>query len=300
MINEQALKDRLQAVARERNIHFNACWKQLLLERFLARLAGSTHSNKFIFKGGFLLSYLMEIGRETMDLDFLLTRMKAEERELQETFEQILSVHSEDGFTFSFDSIELLSQPHMDYPGYRVVLSTAFAKMKDKVQVDVGVGDIVEPLTREITLVQYRGKPFFESAVSLLVYPVETIFSEKLETILSKGAGNSRMKDYHDLILLIRNERMLNLDKLKGAVTSTFSNRGTSLRPIEFDESSLKAIQRLWTAHLHGLGDNAQDFDLPKEIAAVIEEVNKYVSAVNGIAKVEKISLGALSFLPLQ
>jgi predicted nucleotidyltransferase component of viral defense system len=288
MISEQALKDRLQAVARQRNIHFNACWKQLLLERFLARLAGSSHSNKFIFKGGFLLSYLMEIGRETTDLDFLLTRMKAEKRELQETFEQILSVYSADGFTFSFDSIELLSQPHMDYPGYRIVLNTAFAKMEDKVQIDVGVGDIVEPLTREIPLVQYRGKPLFESGVSLLVYPVETIFSEKLETILSKGAGNSRMKDYHDLILLIRKEGMLNLDKLKGAMTSTFSHRGTSLRPIEFDENSLKAIQRLWTAHLNGLGDNAQDFDLPKEIPAVIEEINKYIATVDGFAKVEQ------------
>lgn len=294
MISEQALKDRLQAVARERNIHFNACWKQLLLERFLARLAGSIFSNKFIFKGGFLLSYLMEIGRETTDLDFLLTRMKAGERELQEVFEQILSVHSTDGFNFSFDSIELLSQPHMDYPGYRIVLSTAFAKMKDKVQVDVGVGDIVEPLTREIPLVKYHGNPFFESTVSLLVYPVEAIFSEKLETILSKGAGNSRMKDYHDLILIIRNEGMLNIDKLKGAVTNTFSNRGTLLRPIEFDENSLRAIQRLWTAHLHGLGDNAQIFDFPKEIAAVIEEVNKYVVAVKGLQEVKKISLGAL------
>jgi len=291
MINEQALKDRLQAVARERNMHFNACWKQLLLERFLARLAGSIHSNKFIFKGGFLLSYLMEIGRETTDLDFLLTRMKAEKKELRETFEQILSVHSADGFTLSFDSIELLNQPHMDYPGYRIVLSIAFAKMRDKVQVDVGVGDSVEPLTRDIPLVQYQGKPFFESAVSLLVYPVETIFSEKLETILSKGAGNSRMKDYHDLILIIRNEGMLNIDKLKGAVASTFSNRGTSLRPIEFEESALNTLQRLWTAHLRGLGDNAQDFNLPQEIAAVIEEVNKYVAAVNGLPQAERISL---------
>jgi predicted nucleotidyltransferase component of viral defense system len=284
MINEHALKAKLQVVARERNIHFNACWKQLLLERFLARLAGSIHANKFIFKGGFLLSYLMKIGRETTDLDFLLTRINAAERELQETFEQILSVYSADGFTFSFDSIELLSQPHMHYPGFRIVLSAAFAKMKDKVQVDVGVGDIVEPLTREIPLVQYCGKPFFESAISLLVYPVETIFSEKLETILSKGASNSRMKDYHDLILLIRNEGMLSLDMIKRAVTSTFSHRGTILRMIEFDEGSLKVIQRLWIAHLHGLGNNAQDFDLPREIASVIEEINKYVAAVNGLA----------------
>ncbi len=280
MINAQALKDRLQTVARDKNIHFNACWKQLLLERFLARLAGSTHSNKFIFKGGFLLSYLMKIGRETTDLDFLLTRMKVEEKELQESFKQIISVHSADGFAFSFDSIELLNQPHMDYPGYRVVLNTAFAKMKDKIQVDVGVGDIVDPLIHEIPLVHYRGKPFFEGTISLLVYPVETIFSEKLETILSKGAGNSRMKDYHDLILLIRNKKVLNKDKLGGAIINTFSNRGTPFRSIEFDATSLKTIQKLWTAHLHGLGDNAQDLNLPGDISIMIEEVNNYITII--------------------
>ena len=95
------------------------------------------------------------------------------------------------------------------------------------------------------------------------------------------------MKDYHDLILLIRNEGILNLDRLGDAVTRTFSNRGTALGPIEFDETSLKVIQKLWTAHLHGLGNNAQDFNLPKEIADVIEELNKYVAAVNGFSKVD-------------
>ena len=54
MINEQALKDRLQIIAKDKEMPFNACWKQLLLERFLARLARSSHVNKFIFKGGFL------------------------------------------------------------------------------------------------------------------------------------------------------------------------------------------------------------------------------------------------------
>ncbi len=29
MINEQALKDRLQTIAKEKEIPFNACWKQL-------------------------------------------------------------------------------------------------------------------------------------------------------------------------------------------------------------------------------------------------------------------------------
>ena len=120
MINEQELKDRLQMIAKEKDIHFNACWKQLLLERFLSRLSRSSHVNKFIFKGGFLLSYMMEIGRETTDLDFLLTRMNAEVKGLQEVFEAVVSTPSDDGFTFSFENIELLSQPHMEYPGYYV------------------------------------------------------------------------------------------------------------------------------------------------------------------------------------
>lgn len=280
MIDVQALKDRLQAISREKHIPFNVCWKQFLLERFLARLAASAHASKFIFKGGFLLSYLIEIGRETTDLDFLLTRMKAEEKELQEVFDQIIAVHSADGFVFSFDSIELLKQPHMEYSGYRVVLNATLANMRDKIQVDVGVGDVVDPLTLEIPLVKYRGKPFYENVISLLVYPAETIFSEKLETILSKGAGNSRMKDYHDLILLIRSEGMLDKDKLKEAMTNTFSHRGTMLKSIQFDDSALRAIQRLWTAHLRDIGDYAEQLDLPKDISSIIAELNKYLMGI--------------------
>jgi predicted nucleotidyltransferase component of viral defense system len=198
MINEQALKDRLQTIAKEKGIPFNSCWKQLLLERFLARLGSSAYANKLIFKGGFLLAYMMRIGRETVDLDFLLIRMKAEKATLEEICKEITAVSLDDGFTFSFANVELLSQPHMDYPGYRITFNTRFAKMKDKIRIDVGMGDVVEPQHREIKLFQYRGKPFFEDSVSLLVYPVETIFSEKLETVLSKGSKNSRIKDYHD------------------------------------------------------------------------------------------------------
>lgn len=86
MINEQALKGRLQIIAKEKDIHFNACWKQLLLERFLALLSRSLHVNKFIFKGGFLISYMMKIGRETIDLDFLLTQMTAEIKRTPRSF----------------------------------------------------------------------------------------------------------------------------------------------------------------------------------------------------------------------
>ncbi len=275
MINEQALKARLQTIAKEKGMPFNSCLKQLLLERFLARLGRSAYADKLIFKGGFLLAYMMRIGRETVDLDFLLTRMKAEKASIEEICKEIAAVSLEDGFTFSFAGVELLSQPHMDYPGYRITLNTSFAKMKDKIHIDVGVGDIVEPQHREIKLFQYRGKPFFEDAVSLLVYPVETIFAEKLETVLSKGSKNSRMKDYHDLFLLVHSKGLIESKKLKEAVTKTFKNRGTTLSAIQFDSTGLKSLQQLWAAHLDGLGDIAKDLALPKSIETVIEEINR-------------------------
>jgi predicted nucleotidyltransferase component of viral defense system len=286
VINEQALKDKIKNIARERGIHISVCWKQFLLERFLARLAGSKYFDHFIFKGGFLLSYLLKLGRETTDLDFLLKDMKVEQKGVQNTIEQIIAVHSVDEIVFSFDSIQVLHQPHMHYPGYRIGLDAAFGRIKNKIQIDIGIGDVVQPLNHQISLIHYRGKPFFESAISLLVYPVETIFSEKLETILSKGMSNSRMKDYHDLILLIRNQKMLKSDELKKAIEGTFSNRGTALRLIEFDEHSLQSIQKFWTFHLRGLGNSIDELQLPQEILTVIKEINNYISHMETLVRV--------------
>jgi len=274
VINEQALKDRLQFIAKYKAIPFNSCWKQLLLERFLARLGRSGHANQLIFKGGFLLAYMMKIGRETADLDFLLTRIKAEEKDLEKICKEIAAISLDDGFIFSFVGIELLLQPHMNYPGYRITLNSLFAKMKDKIHIDIGIGDVVDPQHREIKLFQYRGKPFFEDTVSLLVYPIETIFAEKLETVLSKGSRNSRMKDYHDLLLMMRSNRLIESKKLKETVTKTFKNRGTSLSAIQFDHAGLKSLRKLWTAHLHSLGDIATELALPKDIETVINEIN--------------------------
>lgn len=278
-MNEESLKNRLQFIAKEKQIHFNACWKQLVLERFLARISASPHNQKFIFKGGFLLSYLMEIGRETVDLDFLLTRLNTEKNEIEKVFKEISSLPFEDGFSYHFEKIDTLDQPHMRYPGFRTVMAVSFGKMKDRIHVDVGVGDVVEPEIRKFGLFEYRGKPIFEKSLSLLVYPVETIFSEKLETILSKGAANSRMKDYHDVYLLIR-EKKLRRETLKDTALKTFRNRGRSIQKIGFDEQELKALQKLWTAHLKGLGDMAHALDLPPRMEELIALINSCVQTI--------------------
>ncbi|MCH9627343.1 MAG: hypothetical protein S4CHLAM2_09800 [Chlamydiales bacterium] len=273
-MNEQALKDRLQTIAKEKRIQFNHCWKQLQLERFLSRLARSSLCNKFIFKGGFLLSYLIKLGRETTDLDFLLTHMQVGGEEIQAAFNEITQVSTDDGFSFSYQSLSPLMQPHMHYPGYRATLQTHFGKMRDKIHIDVGVGDIVTPQPLDVQLFQYRGKPLFENHLSLQVYPIETIIAEKLETVASKGAANSRMKDYHDLYLLSQMPSLINPKNLQESLSQTFQHRGTVLQPVFFDENGLRKLQQLWNAHLNGLGDVAHSLSMPKEIRDVIAKIN--------------------------
>jgi predicted nucleotidyltransferase component of viral defense system len=274
-MNEQGLKDRLQVISKEKDIHFNECWKKLLLERFLSRLSRSKHNQSLIFKGGFLLSYLIDIGRETTDLDFLLTNMNANEDEIKQAIEEIIAIGIEDGFLFSYEKLELLEQPHMDYPGYRVNLRATFGRMKDKIQIDIGIGDVVMPTTRKLHLFQYKDRPMFEGEISLVVYPPEAIFAEKLETILSKGQANSRMKDYHDLFLLTREPHIININELQVSLKNTFSNRGTILEHIDFTTDELKPMEKLWTAHAKTLGKSVHKLQIPENIQDVIKEINK-------------------------
>jgi hypothetical protein len=44
-MNEAALKERLKIIAAEKDSTLNKVWKQLLLERFLARLSNSEYQH---------------------------------------------------------------------------------------------------------------------------------------------------------------------------------------------------------------------------------------------------------------
>jgi predicted nucleotidyltransferase component of viral defense system len=281
-MNEEKLRHTIRSVAAESGTTVHACWLQLLRERFLARLAASIHAEHFVFKGGQCLAHYLPIHRETTDVDFLLTRMKIDAIAIEEAVRQIAAVKMSDGINFTVYSVESLIQPHMEYVGYRVRVRGAFGRREEMLQVDIGVGDRVKPVPCRIQPIRHRGQPVLGdgSDILLLRYPVESIFAEKLETILAKGGGNSRMKDYHDLILLVRDSDLLNVEQLWEALVSTFGTRGAVIRPIEFSSSDLTELQRYWAAHIRTLGDAIHELALPAEISSVIEEINLFVEPI--------------------
>lgn len=277
-MNEAALKSRLKAIAIEKELPFNNIWKQFLLERFLVRLAVSDHQGTFIFKGGLLLANYLAIGRETTDIDFLLANLNAQEQNVELSIRNILSNRIDDNVHFEWDKIETLTQPHMEYSGFRVFLRSNFGNMKDKIQIDIGIGDQVTPIQRIFFPFEYKGKPIFSGEISLMVYPPENIFAEKLESIVSRGALNSRMKDYHDVLLMTRENDLLDFAKLNSAIHNTFSHRATDLGfPVFIDESGMQGLQRLWSKHLQGLGDYKNKLNLPGHISELVNEVAQWL-----------------------
>lgn len=278
-MNEQALKYKLKKASKALDITFNEAWHTLVLERFLVRVSSSKHRDKFVFKEGLLLARFVDLGRETRDLDFLLQKTQAEKRNIELLIKETASIDIDDGFQFDFQSINDLNHAHMKYPGFEVALLSRFGKLRQKVSVDIGVGDVVDPIPSSTTLTRVSSKGLYEDSLSLLTYSPESIFAEKLETAASRGEANSRMKDYHDMVALILNPGVLEPKKTAEAIRKTFYHRKTSLDliPLSFSEKQLQQLERYWAAHRRKLSRSSAE-KVPKVLADAISMIRSYLA----------------------
>ncbi len=278
ILDIQSLKARVKTIAEREGRTFNDVWKQLTLERFLARVAVSEHRDSFVFKGGMLLARYLKIGRETIDADFLLQKLENKTEVMEAAAKEIQGIDLKDGFVFSYRRTEQLKQPHMRYPGYRISMDVKLENIRDVLSIDIGVGDVVEPEIRKIRLLEVKDIPLFEKEIALKAYPPEGIFAEKLEAIFYRGSTTSRMKDYHDILLMIRHSTLLESEKVKHCVKATFQNLETELKlPLSFSAGEIETLQKYWAAHRRGLSRSADKLLLPETIEEAIGEINGWL-----------------------
>ncbi|HEY4831034.1 MAG TPA: nucleotidyl transferase AbiEii/AbiGii toxin family protein [Waddliaceae bacterium] len=283
---KQSLKERLKVVAKERDLTFEEVWHNLVLERFLARLCQSKYKTNFILKGGTLLARYIPIGRETKDLDFLVERIKNSEEFLGKAFDDICRINLLDGFEFEKVKIGKLPHPHMDYTGIEVLLLVKLGSPQSYIQIDLGFGDIVEPISHSLNLTATSKGPLFESQIQVRSYPKEFILAEKLETVVHRGVGNSRMKDFHDIISLISLEGCLNGDYTDKVVKAVFLHRQTSLEalPIQFDTEAGQVLQSAWQNYHEKTFASGKE-KIPNAIKEVIALINNWLKANTSLCK---------------
>ncbi len=282
---EKSFKAKLRAIAKEKNRDPADLWQNLTLERFLVRLAQSKYRKHFVLKGAILLSKYVEIGRETNDLDFLARRLDNGVGKLKDIFEEIASIDLQDGFTFHEIKVSELAHPHMGYPGAEVMMIAYFGRTRFKVSIDIGFGDIVDPIEYSIPLTTSSKGVLFESSVKLSCYPKEFIFAEKLETIVHRGSFNSRMKDFHDLYIMISSSQLPSFYNLVEIIRSVFEHRETILAlPITYEKDEMLRVQNFWSEYLkHLRAENLSN--LPIDITQVLVKINDWLRLNTNLIK---------------
>ncbi|MBC8549606.1 MAG: nucleotidyl transferase AbiEii/AbiGii toxin family protein [Candidatus Brocadiales bacterium] len=272
------LKEKVHKFAATNGQQFNSVWKQLVLERFLAKVSRSKYSEHLVFKGGMLLSKYLPLGRETIDLDFLLHKIGAEKEKVKGIIEDIISQEVESGFKFELIKISEIDHQSTNYLGLKASLVAKLDKTKTSFHVDIGVGDTVNPNKTHIEFIKNNQVAIFEDGVQLFVYPPEAIFAEKYETVVSRRSRNTRMKDFYDLWMLIKFKKVDPELSLR-SIENTCATRETDpIGEIKFSSKELQKKKNDWTnfisKRLYKEDDENRSFE------KILSEINQFLKVL--------------------
>lgn len=170
------------------------------MERFLERVSKSRYKEQFILKGGMLVSSMIGMSlRTTMDIDTSIEALPLSMDKMQEIIDEIINISIEDNVTFEIVSIETIMD-EFDYPGIRIHMLGHLDKINQPIKIDISTDDVITPKA-----VEYSYPLMFEKReIALFTYNAETLLAEKMQTILSRGITNTRMRDFYDLYELIQ------------------------------------------------------------------------------------------------
>lgn len=192
----------------------------------MERLSRSRYRDHFILKGGILVSAMVGLdSRATLDIDATARNLSLSVEGISAVLREIVSVPLKDGITFQLNRVsEIMDEA--EYPGIRAVLEARLDTMRTPLKLDISTGDVITP--REVS---YSFKLMFEDRIiSVLAYNLETVIAEKLETVLSRGTANTRLRDFYDLHILHQDASMaFDAGDLAAAFSATCARRGTAV-----------------------------------------------------------------------
>lgn len=262
MKNATQLKAIVRNISREKKISAQLVLQNYMLERLLERISLSKYKDNFILKGGFLIASMVGLDtRATMDMDVTIKGEPVNPENIKMMFDEIIRISVDDDISFEFNNISEIRGGD-DYTGYRVHLVGNFPPMAVPLTLDITTGDKITP--KEI---QYEYKTMFdEKSILVLAYNLETVISEKLEAILSRGDQTTRPRDYYDVYILWKLQRQnINLDHLRAALIATASKRN-SLELMKQYQNTMSVVrgsefmQEQWQKY-------QRSFDYAKEIS---------------------------------
>ncbi len=192
------LKDKIRKLAGDKKVDAQILLRNYMMERFLERISLSAYSEKFILKGGILVTSMVGFAaRATMDIDATVKGAPVNANEVQRIVGEIAAIDAEDCVTFAVNSVSDIMED-AEYPGIRVSMTAFMDGIKAPLKLDISTGDVITPHA-----VEYHYRLMFEErTIRLLAYNLETVLAEKLETVITRTTANTRMRDFYDIHIL--------------------------------------------------------------------------------------------------
>ena len=268
--NRDSLKARASNLSKKTNIPNKYLIQNFMFEALLKRISKSKYKDKFIIKGGFLLSSIFGVNlRSTMDLDTTIKGLPLDRETITNVINEIIRIDVEDNVRLDIENIKDIREEEL-YSGFEVNLKAEFDGLKTNLMIDITTGDVI---TYEE--IEFKYSTLFDNEIiNIMTYNYETIIAEKFESIISRNIDNTRMKDYYDLYMFVHLKwDDINKDTLRKAIFNTSKARETidyinnTNKYIELisDDSRLKA---LWNSYQN-------NYEYVKDI--------KFVDVINAI-----------------
>lgn len=248
-----------------------------LLEALLARIARSEHHADFVLKGGVLLA-AFGARRPTKDIDLLATGIRNDVHEVAARVREVAAIELPDGVVFDLDSIDATSTRTGvadRYPGVRIRLLGTLGTARVVIGVDVNFGDPIWPSPRPTTIPPII--PLGQTPVTVLGYPLTMVLAEKIVTIVDRGEGNTRWRDFADVYTLMR-RHPAPIEELRTAVEVVAAHRSVGLVPLlpRLGTMPARAQPRwlVWRARTNRSQDLPEQFDdLLTTVANLIDPI---------------------------
>ena len=223
--NAMSFKAIINNIAKENKISAQSVLQTYMLERLLERISVSQYKDKFILKGGMLISAILGIEtRTTMDMDTTIKGVVLEKDSIREVVQQICEIDLDDDITLSLTKVEDIRK-NDEYGGFRITIKAKYNNELDvTLKIDITTGDKIT--YREV---KYSFTLMFEERkIEIWAYNIETVIAEKFESIISRGVLGTRIRDFYDVHMLLKTQkRNIHNRTLKNAIISTAKHRGT-------------------------------------------------------------------------
>jgi predicted nucleotidyltransferase component of viral defense system len=189
-----SVKQRLLNMARTQGRGFDILLVRFVLERLLFRLSRSAYRDRYILKGGMLVTqWLDHDNRETRDADFLGFG-ESDAETIKAIFAEIMSITSDDGLDFDTSALTATAiRDEMEYGGIRLKTSAYLERTRIPVTLDIAFGDALVDAAQSI---DYPSLLDMERP-SIRAYPPAQVIAEKFQAVVALGLANGRMKDFY-------------------------------------------------------------------------------------------------------